>query len=145
MHDLIVKSHKHSFLVSIVVNPIKRFKFTIMIDYLKSMNSYTRCLKVWPGEPGVFQISKPCEALRTIIGTYKLSLWDMSTNARCWLLACFLAKTVNNQSIFSASPLCEGWHGFLQKQGNLDQKLAKNQPCVHRFLKKIGNFGENFA
>ena len=24
------------------------------------------CLKVWPGEPGVPQTSKPCEALRTL-------------------------------------------------------------------------------
>ena len=50
--------------------------------------------------------------------------------------------------IFSASPLCEGWHGFLQNQGNLDQLLAKNQPFVRGLApisQKFGNFDENVA
>ena len=45
----------------------------------------------------------------------------MNTNARGRLLARFLAKIIINKLIFSASPLCEDWHGFLQNQGNLDQ------------------------
>ena len=70
----------------------------------------------------------------------------MNTNARGRLLEGFLAKIVTFKSIFSANSLCEGWHGFLQSQGSLDQKLAKIQPFMRGLAlipKKIENFGEN--
>ena len=72
----------------------------------------------------------------------------MNTNARGRLLARFLPKIVINQLIFSASPFFQGWHGFLQNQGNLEQLLAKNQPFVRGLApisQKFGNFGENDA
>ena len=72
----------------------------------------------------------------------------MNMNARGRLLARFLAKIVIDQLIFSSSPLCKGWHGFLQNQGNLDPKSGKNQPFVRGLApisQKIGNFGENVA
>ena len=36
----------------------------------------------------------------------------------------------HNLLILSGSPLYKGWHGFLQNQGNLYPKSAKNQPFV---------------
>ena len=41
-------------------------ELTIFIHCNPKMLSYTRCLKVWPGEPGVPQTSKPCEALSNL-------------------------------------------------------------------------------
>ena len=72
----------------------------------------------------------------------------MNTNTRGRLLARFLAKILINLLIFSASPLCEGWHGFLQNPGKIGQKSAENQPFVRGLApisKKTGNFGENVA
>ena len=72
----------------------------------------------------------------------------MNTNARGRPLARFLVKFVINQLISSASPLCEGWHGFLPNHGNLDQKSGKNQPFVRGLASislKFGNFDENVA
>ena len=70
----------------------------------------------------------------------------MNTNARGRPLARFLAKIVINELIFSSSPLCKGWHGFLPNQGNLDQKSGKKQPFVRGLAsisQKFGNFDEN--
>ena len=72
----------------------------------------------------------------------------MNTNASGWLLSRFLPKIVINYLIFSASPLCKGWHGFIKNQGNLDPKSAKNQPFVRglaRIFQKFWNFCENAA
>ena len=33
----------------------------------------------------------------------------------------FFGQNHNYSLIFGASPMCEGWHGFLQNQGNLDR------------------------
>ena len=58
-------------------------------------------------------------------------LENMNTIARDWLLACFLSKIVIDLSIFSASPLFMGWHGFLLNQGD----LGKNGLCAWHFSK----------
>ena len=62
--------------------------------------SYTRCLKIWPGEPGVPQTSKPCEALSNLKGYYTKSDNTEFFNKIRW------SATLNNYVLSCIGNIC---------------------------------------